>query len=189
MKRFQTDWNESAVTPAAYIPLYPLCNLEFVDDADVAGGPIRIFHGEADDYVPIGPCQAYVKRLKQAGKDVEITALPSTYLSAVGQFAPRLCVSELLSIAAFPAYCTFARQVGAALMTSKHGSSVHIGSVGGSIQNAIIAGGDVVSSPVSGGTVADAKALLQEVQAALKELAPRIATELGASLHFSHCNW
>ncbi len=79
MKRFQTAWNDSGVTPAAYIPLYPLCNLEFVDDADVAGGPIRIFHGEADDYVPIGPCQAYVQRLKQAGKDVEITALPGAY--------------------------------------------------------------------------------------------------------------
>jgi dienelactone hydrolase len=76
MKRFQTAWNDSGVTPAAYIPLYPFCNLEFVDDADVAGGPIRIFHGEADDYVPIGPCQAYVQRLKQAGRDVEITALP-----------------------------------------------------------------------------------------------------------------
>jgi len=79
MKRFQAAWNESGVTPAAYIPLYPVCNFEFLDDTDVAGGPIRIFHGAADDYVPIGPCQAYVQRLKQAGKDVDITALPGAY--------------------------------------------------------------------------------------------------------------
>jgi len=79
LKRFQTAWNESGVTPAAYIPLYPVCNFDFVGDTDVAGGPIRIFHGEADDYVPIGPCQSYVQRLKKAGKDVEITALPGAY--------------------------------------------------------------------------------------------------------------
>jgi dienelactone hydrolase len=79
LKRFQTAWNESGVTPAAYIPLYPVCNFDFVGDTDVAGGPIRIFHGEADDYVPIGPCRSYVRRLKEAGKDVEITALPGAY--------------------------------------------------------------------------------------------------------------
>jgi dienelactone hydrolase len=79
MKRFQTAWNESGVTPAAYVPLYPVCNFQFLEDTEVAGGPIRIFHGAADDYVPIGPCQDYVQRLRQAGKDVEITALPGAY--------------------------------------------------------------------------------------------------------------
>ncbi len=49
MRRFQTAWNESGVTPAAYIPLYPVCNFEFIGDDDIAGGPIRIFHGAADD--------------------------------------------------------------------------------------------------------------------------------------------
>jgi dienelactone hydrolase len=79
MKRFQSVWNDSGVTPAAYIPLYPFCNIEFVGDTDVTGGPIRIFHGSADDYVSIEPCQAYVLRLKNAGKDAQITALPNAY--------------------------------------------------------------------------------------------------------------
>jgi dienelactone hydrolase len=79
MKRFQTAWNDSGVTPTAYIPLYPVCNFQFLDDADVGGGPIRIFHGAADDYVPIAPCEAYVQRLSQAGRDVAITALPDAY--------------------------------------------------------------------------------------------------------------
>jgi dienelactone hydrolase len=79
MKRFQTAWNESGVTPAAYVPLYPVCNFQFLGDTEVAGGPIRIFHGAADDYVPIGPCQDYVQRLRQAGKDAEITAMPGAY--------------------------------------------------------------------------------------------------------------
>ena len=76
MKRFQTAWNDSGVTPAAYIPLYPVCNFEFIDETDVAGGPIRIFHGAADDYAPIGPCLTYVQRLKDAGGDAQVTAPP-----------------------------------------------------------------------------------------------------------------
>ena len=79
MKRFQSAWNESGVTPAAYVPLYPLCNFQFIGDEDVVGGPIRIFHGAADDYLPIAPCKAYVERLKKAGRDAEITALPDAY--------------------------------------------------------------------------------------------------------------
>jgi dienelactone hydrolase len=78
MKRFQTAWNDSGVTPAAYIPFYPVCNFHFQDDESVEGS-IRIFHGASDDYVPIAPCQDYVKRLKAAGKDAEITALPNAY--------------------------------------------------------------------------------------------------------------
>ena len=58
---------------------HPVCNFQFLEDTEVAGGPIRIFHGAADDYVPIGPCQDYFQRLRQAGKDVEITALPGAY--------------------------------------------------------------------------------------------------------------
>jgi dienelactone hydrolase len=74
MKRFQAAWNVSGVTPAAYLPFYPVCNIQFQGDEDVAG-PIRIFHGAADDYAPIAPCRDYVKRLKTAGKDIEITML------------------------------------------------------------------------------------------------------------------
>jgi hypothetical protein len=66
-------------------------------------------------------------------------------------------------------------------MTSKSGSSVHIGSVGGSIQNANIAGRDILSSPVSVESIDEARALLREIQSALTDLAPRIAAELGAN--------
>ena len=74
MKRFQVAWNDSGVSPAAYIPFYPVCNIQFQNDEDVTG-PIRIFQGTLDDTAPIAPCRDYVKRLKAAGKDVEITSL------------------------------------------------------------------------------------------------------------------
>ena len=64
---------------AAYIALYPSCDTTFAGDVDVADSPIRIFHGAADDYVPVGPCRAYVDRLRRAGKDVSLTEYPDAH--------------------------------------------------------------------------------------------------------------
>lgn len=58
---------------AAYVAFYPNCNRRFVGGLDVVDKPIRIFHGTADDYIPIAGCRAYVEALKQAGKDVSLT--------------------------------------------------------------------------------------------------------------------
>jgi len=58
---------------AAYIPFYPTCNTTFGGDGEPADKPIRIFHGSADDYVPVAPCRAYVERLRKAGKDIQLT--------------------------------------------------------------------------------------------------------------------
>jgi dienelactone hydrolase len=32
-----------------------------------------LFHGTADDWVAVGPCRAYVERLKKSGADVTLT--------------------------------------------------------------------------------------------------------------------
>jgi dienelactone hydrolase len=58
---------------AGHIALYPTCNRIFVDSLDVVDRPIRIFHGAADDYIPIAGCRSYVERLKKAGKDISLT--------------------------------------------------------------------------------------------------------------------
>ena len=79
LKRFQKMWNPSGIDPAAYIALYPQCNTTYISDAEVTDHPIRIFHGMSDDYVKIVPCQAYSERLKQAGKDVQMTEYPDTW--------------------------------------------------------------------------------------------------------------
>jgi dienelactone hydrolase len=72
VKRFQKMHSTGPVAFAAYIPFYPTCNTTFIDDENVTDAPIRIFHGTADDYVPVAPCRSYVERLRKAGKNVEL---------------------------------------------------------------------------------------------------------------------
>jgi dienelactone hydrolase len=79
LKRFHRMWNTSGIDPAAYIALYPQCNTTYISDTDVTDHPIRIFHGISDDYVEIAFCRAYFERLKQAGKDVQMTEYPDTW--------------------------------------------------------------------------------------------------------------
>lgn len=73
LTRFHERWNNSGVSPVAYIPLYPNCSMAIIDDTVVADVPIRIFHGTADDWNPIQPCRDYVARLVSAGVDVTLT--------------------------------------------------------------------------------------------------------------------
>src|SRR3979409_544143 len=72
LKRFRQAWDPE-VAFAAYIPLYASCNPTLIGDTDVSGVPIRMFHGAADDYVPVAPCRAYVERLRAVGNDVQLT--------------------------------------------------------------------------------------------------------------------
>jgi hypothetical protein len=74
--RFHKMWNKSGIAFAVYIPVYPDCATACISDTEVADSPIRIFGGTPDDYDPIAPRKAYVKRLKAAGRDVEVTECP-----------------------------------------------------------------------------------------------------------------
>ncbi|MGB2635588.1 MAG: dienelactone hydrolase family protein [Candidatus Acidiferrum sp.] len=76
MKRFQAYFAPPGAEFAAYLPFYPRCDITFSQDEDVADRPIRIFHGEADDWVPVEPVRRYVARLQAAGKDVSLTTYP-----------------------------------------------------------------------------------------------------------------
>ncbi len=76
-ERFQARYNNSENQFAAYIGFYPAsCYLQLADEEKVSGGPIRIFHGMADDWIPIAPCQEYIERMQQAGIDADIFAYP-----------------------------------------------------------------------------------------------------------------
>ncbi len=76
--RFQQLWNPSGSHKfAAYLAFYPIsCYVKLLDEEQVSGGPIRIFHGVADDAVPISRCREYVEGMRRAGKDVALVEYP-----------------------------------------------------------------------------------------------------------------
>ena len=78
LTRFHKLWNKSGVQFAAYIPFYPDCSTSYAGDTEIAGVPIRIFHGTPDDYNPVSSCKAYLERLKPAGVDIVLTEYPDS---------------------------------------------------------------------------------------------------------------
>jgi dienelactone hydrolase len=73
LKRFQRMYGSTGLEFAAYVPFYPACNTIYLEDEQVNERPIRIFHGAADNYVPVEPCRKYVQRLRRANVDVQLT--------------------------------------------------------------------------------------------------------------------
>lgn len=74
VKRFQRMHGPTSGRDfAAYIPFYASCGTVFLEDDVVSPNPIRIFHGAADNYVPVAPCRDFVARLKAKGADVILT--------------------------------------------------------------------------------------------------------------------
>jgi dienelactone hydrolase len=91
MKRFQQLWNPRAVF-ALHIPLYASCTTTFIGDTDVTA-PIRQHHGQADDYVTVGPCRPYFDRLRAAGRDAQLIEYPDahhSYDNPLGAKMPRV---------------------------------------------------------------------------------------------------
>jgi dienelactone hydrolase len=71
--RFQKMYGPKDLNLSAYVTFYTPCYTRYIEDEAVSGSPIRLFHGTADDYVPVVPCRAYVERLHKAGRDVQLT--------------------------------------------------------------------------------------------------------------------
>jgi dienelactone hydrolase len=88
LRRFQRMHGPGALTFAAHLAFYPTCQRRFIDDQDVSDRPIRIFHGEADDWTPIEFCRKYVERLRGAGKDAALVAYPGAHHGFDSHFAP-----------------------------------------------------------------------------------------------------
>jgi dienelactone hydrolase len=79
MNRFQNAYAPEGASFAAYIGFYTPCNTAMIDDEKVSAKPIRLYHGVADDWVPVGPCRDYVARLKQAGAKIDLVEYPGAY--------------------------------------------------------------------------------------------------------------
>ncbi len=77
LRRFQSMYLENPTAPfAAHVVFYSPCNTRYRDDEAVTRSPIRIFQGDADDYVALAPCQSYVERLHKAHADAVLTVYP-----------------------------------------------------------------------------------------------------------------
>jgi dienelactone hydrolase len=77
VRRFQRMYLKSpAASFAGHVVFYSPCNTRYVNDEDVAHSPIRLFQGDADDFVALAPCQSYVDRLHKAHADVVLTVYP-----------------------------------------------------------------------------------------------------------------
>jgi dienelactone hydrolase len=79
LRRFERMHGPEGATFAAYVPFYAPCFTTYIGDEDVSDKSIRLFHGSADDYVPVAPCRVYVERLRKAGKDVTLTEYADAY--------------------------------------------------------------------------------------------------------------
>ena len=73
MQRFQRMYGSPGVEFAAFLPFYAPCNTRYREDGKISERPIRMFHGGADNWVPVASCRDYVKRLQAEGKDVQLT--------------------------------------------------------------------------------------------------------------------
>jgi dienelactone hydrolase len=72
MKRFQRLHGPEGKGFAGYLVFYPDCRTRYREDEDLADRPIRILHGNADDYNPVDACRDYVQSLRKAGKKVQL---------------------------------------------------------------------------------------------------------------------
>jgi dienelactone hydrolase len=88
MNRFQSAYAPEGAGFAAYIGFYTPCNVALIDDEKVGTRPIRLYHGLADDWVPVGPCRDYVARLKKAGADISLVEYPGAYHAFDNQMIP-----------------------------------------------------------------------------------------------------
>jgi dienelactone hydrolase len=79
MNRFQSAYAPEGASFAAYIGFYAPCNVAMIDDEKVSAKPIRLYHGIADDWVPVGPCRDYVARLKKARANVDLVEYAGAY--------------------------------------------------------------------------------------------------------------
>jgi dienelactone hydrolase len=77
--RFASAFGAAGVGFAAYIALYPDCNLRYLGDTTSEPGPQRIFIGDADVLTAADACVRLVDRLRRAGQDAAITTYPGAH--------------------------------------------------------------------------------------------------------------
>jgi len=76
MTRFHKAYGPSQGRIAAYLPFYAGCSFGLVGETELVDAPVRAFHGEADDWVPVAPCRDFIEKARAAGRDTTLTTYP-----------------------------------------------------------------------------------------------------------------
>ena len=107
--RFYERYAVSENQFAAHLAFYPAsCYIQLADETEVTGKPLRIFHGEQDDWTPIDQCQAYIERLTQAGVDADLYRYPYALHSFDNPYSGYSHIPNALT----PGNCNFIEQGG-----------------------------------------------------------------------------
>jgi dienelactone hydrolase len=117
--RFQERFAKGATRFAAHLAFYPAgCIAWLADEERISGAPIRIFHGAADDWTLVGPCKAYIERLRKAGKDAALIEYADAHHSFDN---PGITLRKLPNLVN-PRNCTFVEESGRIVDAATRGS-------------------------------------------------------------------
>lgn len=117
--RFQERFAKGPTRFAAHLAFYPAgCITRLADEERIGNAPIRIFHGAADDWTLVGPCKAYIERLRKAGKDAALIEYADAHHSFDN---PGLSLRRLPN-AVNPRNCTFVEESGRIVDAETRGS-------------------------------------------------------------------
>ena len=117
--RFQKHFANGTGRFAAHLAFYPAgCITRLAEEDRVSGAPIRIFHGAADDWTLMGPCKAYIERLRQAGKDATLIEYLDAHHAFDNPGAPLRKLTNIL----IPRNCAFVEENGRVVDATTRGS-------------------------------------------------------------------
>jgi dienelactone hydrolase len=117
--RFQKHFAKGAGRFAGHLAFYPSgCITRLAEEERVSEAPIRIFHGAADDWTLMGPCKAYVERLRQAGKDATLTEYPGAHHAFDNTGAPLRKLPNIWT----PRNCAFVEENGRVVDAATRGT-------------------------------------------------------------------
>jgi dienelactone hydrolase len=117
--RFQKHFAKGAGRFAAHLAFYPAgCITRLAEEDHVSGARIQIFHGAADDWTLIGPCKAYIERLRQTGKDATLIEYPDAHHAFDNPGAPLRKLTNIL----IPRNCAFVEENGRVVDATTRGS-------------------------------------------------------------------
>jgi dienelactone hydrolase len=116
--RFQERFAKGSTRFAAHLAFYPGCFVRLADEERIGNAPVRIFHGAADNWTLVGPCKAYVERLRKAGKDATLIEYANAHHSFDNPGIPLLKLPTVVNLG----NCTFAEEDGRVVDAETRGS-------------------------------------------------------------------